>query len=298
VTGAPKISTMELIAELEASPREVYCGALGIIEPGGNATFNVPIRTVWIERATNRAVYGSGAGITFDSDATAEYAEVQAKAAVLLEAWPDFDLLETVRAENQRIVRLERHVARVLASARYFDIPAREQAIRDEFARVAAGISDPCIVRLLIDQQGELRAEVKSIDVVRMPRVGVARTPISANDRFLFHKTTHRREYNERLAQHPECWDVLLWNEHGEVTEFTRGNVVVEIDGELLTPALRCGLLAGTFRAELLEAGRIRETVVRIDDLARASRIWLINSVREWVEVQPDLPFLCASDPD
>jgi para-aminobenzoate synthetase/4-amino-4-deoxychorismate lyase len=79
---------------------------------------------------------------------------------------------------------------------------------------------------------------------------------------------------------------VLLWNEDRELTEFTIGNVVVELDGVRLTPPRDCGLLAGAMRHELLAAGAIVERVVHVDDLQRATRIWLINSVREQVEVR------------
>jgi para-aminobenzoate synthetase / 4-amino-4-deoxychorismate lyase len=280
VTGAPKISTMQLIAELEAAPREVYCGAIGVIEPGGDATFNVPIRTVWMDKAERRAVYGTGAGITFDSDPAAEYDEIVAKSAVLTEEWPDFDLIETLRMEDFELVRLERHVARVLDSARYFGIAVDESDIRAALASTLG--PGRARVRLLVDQGGMARAEALPYDDAQPARIALAGLPVQSSDRFLFHKTTHRRVYDERRADH---WDVLLWNERDELTEFTRGNVVLELDGQLLTPARECGLLAGTFRAELLENSTIREAVIGVKDLERATRVWLINSLREMVLV-------------
>ncbi|MFW6206727.1 MAG: chorismate-binding protein, partial [Gemmatimonadota bacterium] len=110
VTGAPKIRTMKLIAELESSPREVYCGAIGYVEGGsGDAVFNVPIRTLRIDRRARTAVYGTGSGITWGSTAAEEYDEIRAKARILTERWPEFDLLETLRLERGRYRRLERH---------------------------------------------------------------------------------------------------------------------------------------------------------------------------------------------
>ena len=280
VTGAPKISTMRLIAELEAEPREVYCGAIGIIEPGGDATFNVPIRTVWLDNAGRRAVYGTGAGITYDSDPDAEYDEIVAKSAVLTEEWPDFDLLETLRMQDFTLLRLDRHIARVMDSARYFGITVEESDIRAALATtLGPGLAR---VRLLVDLRGSARAETLSFDDAQPAHVALADVPVQSSDRFLFHKTTHRRVYDDRRAGH---WDVLLWNERGELTEFTRGNVVVEIDGQMLTPARGCGLLAGTYRAELLESGTIREAVIMVEDLKRATRVWLISSLREMVLV-------------
>ena len=113
----------------------------------------------------------------------------------------------------------------------------------------------------------------------------LAKTPVSSQDVFLFHKTTNRAVYEahvraiDRVA-HPDAFDVLLWNEAREVTEFTIGNVIVEIDGERYTPPRGCGLLGGTLRAELIEQGAIRERVITLDDLSTATRLWLINSVR------------------
>jgi para-aminobenzoate synthetase/4-amino-4-deoxychorismate lyase len=116
--------------------------------------------------------------------------------------------------------------------------------------------------------------------------VGLARTPVSRHDLFLHHKTTNRAVYKARLAERSGLSDVLLWNEAGELTEFSRGNLVIELDGVRWTPPRECGLLAGIFRAELLGRGEIRERVLREPDLLRASRVWLINSLREWVPVR------------
>ena len=79
---------------------------------------------------------------------------------------------------------------------------------------------------------------------------------------------------------------MILWNDRGEVTESCLANVVAEIGGRRATPPVSCGLLAGTFRADLLERGEIVEKIITIDDLERADRIWLINSVRMWREAR------------
>ncbi|MNN33802.1 hypothetical protein D3C81_1475740 [compost metagenome] len=78
---------------------------------------------------------------------------------------------------------------------------------------------------------------------------------------------------------------MLLWNEDEELTEFTTGNLVAEIDGELLTPVLGCGLLAGTYRNYLLATNVIKESVLKVSDLSRATQVWYINSVRKWIKV-------------
>ena len=94
------------------------------------------------------------------------------------------------------------------------------------------------------------------------------------------HKTTRRELYEAARASRPDCDEVILWNERGELTEATTSNLVLELDGRLWTPPVSAGLLAGTLRARLLAEGAIAERTLTPDDLARAERVWLINSVR------------------
>lgn len=292
VTGAPKISTMRLIAALEPAPREVYCGAIGLVSPGGRALFNVAIRTVWIDARTGSAEYGIGGGITWDSTAAAEYDEALGKAALLTEEWPDFSLLETLLLKQGEYVLLQRHLKRLAASARYFGIPFSPEAAQTALSDHAKNLPDGAHrVRLLVSQEGEIHVESQPLDqqfpTERQPLpVRLAGEPISRHNRFLYHKTTHRAMYESRRSAYPDVFDVLLANEEGEITEFTTGNLVVEIDGQRWTPPRESGLLAGTLRAELIEHGAIRERVITSADLYRASRLWLINSVRGWVPVR------------
>jgi para-aminobenzoate synthetase/4-amino-4-deoxychorismate lyase len=116
--------------------------------------------------------------------------------------------------------------------------------------------------------------------------VALALRPVSRRDARLFHKTTRREPYDRRRAELPGVFDVLLWNEEGELTELTIGNLVAELDGVQVTPPRECGLLAGVMRAELLARGEIREATLRAADLARARRLWLVNAVRGRVPVR------------
>ena len=288
ITGAPKIQTMKLLAGLEDASRGVYCGAIGMLAPNGETVFNVAIRTLAIDVASGAAEYGVGGGITWDSTAEEEYDEALLKAALLTEPWPAFDLIETLRLEDGTYALLERHLDRLKASAHYFGLPLAEETIRkqlDEHACMFA--SEARRVRLLVSQNGDARVESQALAAshANPQPVGFARTPISRQDRFLFHKTTQRAVYDARRAERPEVFDVLLWNEEGEVTEFTIGNLVIELDGRRLTPPLDSGLLAGVFRAELLARGEIQECVLYRANVEQAARCWLINSVRAWVPV-------------
>jgi para-aminobenzoate synthetase/4-amino-4-deoxychorismate lyase len=289
VTGAPKIAATRIISALERSPRGPYCGALGVVAPGGDAVFNVAIRTVDLDLERGEATYGVGGGITWGSIPEREWDEAMAKAAVLAEPAEDFELLETLRLSGGVYARLDRHLARLAASARYFGFPLDLAAVRaalDSESRRAP--QDGARVRLLVGSDGRPRTEAAPLPPASpdpLP-VALARAPMDREDRFLFHKTTRRQVYERRRAERPDVFDVILANREGELTELTIGNLVVEIDGELVTPPRDAGLLAGMMRAELLDRGEVREAILRREDLGRARRLWLVNSLRGWVPIR------------
>jgi para-aminobenzoate synthetase/4-amino-4-deoxychorismate lyase len=137
-------------------------------------------------------------------------------------------------------------------------------------------------VRLLVDACGAATATAASLaDAPPPARVALAaeRRPLQG-DPFVRHKTTRRTVYEEARAAHPEADDVLLVNGAGEVTESTIANLVVDLDGRLITPPLAAGLLPGVYRAELLEQGRVREGTLTPRDVRRADAVYLVNSVR------------------
>lgn len=288
VTGAPKVSTMRLIARLEGSPRGVYCGAVGVVEPGGRATFNVPIRTVVVDALEGTAEYGTGGGVTWDSTPGGEYEEALEKARLLAEDPSGFELLETLRLEGGRYHLLEEHLSRLKSSACYFNFQVSEARVREALAEHASAHSGGPTrrARLLVSREDGVRVESQELEETRGTQtVALARTPVDRRERFLYHKTTRRGVYESRRAERPELFDVLLQNEEGELTEFTNGNLVVELEGRRWTPPRECGLLAGTLCGALLRAGEISERVLKVEDLARATRCWFINGVRGWVEV-------------
>lgn len=289
ITGAPKISTMNMIESLETSPREVYCGAIGYITPYKQAIFNVPIRTVWIEHESGRAAYGVGGGVTWDSTADDEYGEILAKASLLEQERPEFQLLESLLLDNGKYFLLEEHLKRLKNSAEYFRFNYHNDEVNAALTNFALQSSNGIFkIRLLVSKDGKIAIEGQSITLIdSVVKVMLANEPVDKNNPFLYHKTTNRESYAKFQSQKPvEIFDVLLWNDEGEITEFSNGNVVLEIDGVLWTPPIQSGLLSGTFREKLIAAGEIHEKVLTISDLKRSSTIWFINSVRKWVEVQ------------
>lgn len=309
ITGAPKVSTMRIISELETTPRKIYTGSIGYIAPNRKAKFNVAIRTALIDRETQTAEYGVGGGIVWDSESGDEYAEALLKARVLTESPPQFSLLETMlwTPEDGFFLR-EKHISRLLDSAEYFGFPISQrrggvpppllanEIIETYLNEISTHFTSPQRVRLLLNKNGDLSHEAKSFQPTKedsVIKVSLASQPVNSNNVFLFHKTTYRDIHesairsagSETPQKQYDYHDVLLHNERGELTEFTIGNLVVEMDGKLYTPPISCGLLAGTFRAHLLETGQVEERVIRVDEIRKCEKVFLVNSVRKWQRV-------------
>lgn len=288
VTGAPKVRTMEIIEELEAHPRSVYCGAIGWIGPDNTAEFNVAIRTVILNDGDGTARCHVGGGITWDSTADGEYSECLAKASFLSRKPVDFSLFESMRY-LEGFDHLDAHMERLAASARYFGIPFHPENAKSEIeAHMAAwqiGALHPLKVRVILARNGQLTVEGCTAPKSTGLRLGFARDAVDPTNMFLYHKTTQRDLYETARCTRPDCDDVLLWNTRDEITETTFGNIVVRLDGEMLTPPVSCGLLPGVLRGVELARGTIREAVITKQDLERADRMWMINSVRRWVPI-------------
>ncbi len=289
ITGAPKCRTTQIIAELETAPRGIYTGCIGYIAPQRKAQFSVAIRTAVVNRIEREAVYGAGGGIVWDSDGDEEYTEALLKARVLEEQRSEFRLLETILwTPEDSFFLLQRHLKRLKDSAVYFDYKIDIEEIRTQLHRVAEEFSNaPQKVRLLVNAVGGAQIEPTPIEnrhCSRPIRVRLAPKAVDPEDVFLYHKTTRREVYESAQQAFPDCDDALLWNARGELTESCIANLVVEMDGGLFTPPVDSGLLPGVFRASLIEQGRIAERKIKIGDLKRCKKVFLVNSVRKWRE--------------
>jgi para-aminobenzoate synthetase / 4-amino-4-deoxychorismate lyase len=309
ITGAPKVRATQVIAELEDSPRGVYCGTVGVLAPGRRWELNVAIRTAWVDRALDLVEYGVGGGIVWDSVPASEWAEARAKAAVLDGDGPGYELLETLRWEDGAgLLGRRRHRDRLLRSAGLlgFDLDAAgaDAALdaAETEARAAACSAGRATdrprsavrVRLLVAGSGRARVETapappagtRAVPAATW-RAALAPEPVRADDVFLAAKTTHRVVYEQARAAVAGADEVVLWNEEGRLTETTVGNLVLLLDGRLVTPRLGAGLLAGTARAALLEAGEVVEDELTAADLRRADGVWAVNALRGWVRLEP-----------
>jgi para-aminobenzoate synthetase/4-amino-4-deoxychorismate lyase len=282
VTGAPKIRAMEIIRELEVSPRGLYCGAIGHFAPDGSARFNVAIRTLTIRGAEGEL--GIGGAVVQDSRSGSEYDECLLKARYYDTARRPLELIETLRwSPGEGFVRLERHLQRMERSAAFFRIPFDRALLA-----LPEGGSEDLRVRITLDEGGSFTCTTAPLGRVQNNwtyRISPNRIP--SGDLLARHKISWREPY-EPL---PDCDETIFLNERGEIAEGSRSTVFIRREGVLLTPPLSAGILDGVLRRELLKQGKCRETVLTLHDL-KAGEVFFGNSLRgliAGVPVEADL---------
>ncbi|WP_233828315.1 aminodeoxychorismate synthase component I [Paraburkholderia sp. ZP32-5] len=310
ITGAPKHRTMQLIDELESTPRGLYTGAIGWLDAGedqsanvspcGDFCLSVAIRTLTLSARSGSATplrgsMGVGAGIVLDSVAADEYAECQLKASFLTGAEPGFDLFETMYATREDGVRhLARHLRRLSSSAATFGFEFDESRIREQIAAQCASLpaQTPHRMRLALGKSGnaQITAAVltplpeASVGVLLGSEQGFAST--QAADPLLHHKTTRRADYDRgwREAEAKGAFDTLFFNERGELTEGGRSNVFVKLAGQWWTPPLASGVLPGVMRGVLLEEDpmglKAAEKILTQANVLNAEALLICNALR------------------
>ena len=304
VTGAPKIRAMEIIREVEDSPRGVYCGAIGYAS-GDAMAFNVAIRTISVR--SEGAVLGVGGGIVWDSEPAAELDECRLKARFFTDASEPFRLLETMRwSDAGGFHLLERHMKRLGQSCAYFGYVFDAGSVRGHLEHLVAGKTGVLRVRLTLGIHGDTQIQLEPMmlpDPLPAWTYSIATSAVNSGDWRLYHKTTRRDLYEKVKAEASRDGavdEVILFNERGELTEGSRTNLFVVRYDEWLTPPLSCGLLDGCLRRELLEKGpqRVTERILTAQDLDGAE-VWFGNSLRGLVRgISVALPEAPRSDID
>lgn len=294
ITGAPKIRAMRRIAEIEASPRGVYCGTIGYASPASpdstgsspeEATFSVAIRTATF--SGSKMTFGAGGGIVWDSDPEDEYLEALLKRQFVT---PDkrlergFKLIETMRSSGE-IALLEFHLDRLEGSSLEFGFSFDRNRVRDEVNAYCASLprGGDHRIRVLMSENGALSLESKPIQDIgdEELKIGISFTRVSSGNPWFRHKTTHRDTYERaRATARAHGWfDALLTNERGEVTEGAITNIFVMTGGVWMTPPVSCGLLAGVGRRMFMLETGARERTLFPEDIKNAQRIILTNAV-------------------
>jgi para-aminobenzoate synthetase/4-amino-4-deoxychorismate lyase len=290
VTGAPKIAACALIDRLESSPREVYCGAIGIVRPNGDARFSVAIRTAWKSDAAGPVRYGIGSGVVWDSDLHEEFDECLLKAAVLTQPALQWELVECFHRDALTDeARLEDHWLRVSRSAEVLGIPLDQARFEALLKPLRSRADLPNKIRIAIRRDGAMSLSVSNSAVSGQSLNGaLARRPISSKDPNLAHKTNSRQVFDDALDGRPGFDEVLLFNERNEVAEFCRGNAVFRIDDTLVTPPPSSGCLPGIGAKRFVAQGLAKYDVVTLDQARQSTETYFVNSIRGMVPVEMD----------
>ncbi|MBC2664387.1 aminodeoxychorismate synthase component I [Novosphingobium flavum] len=287
ITGAPKIRAMELIDAAERDARGPYCGAIGRIDPSGDAAFNVAIRTLRLTpdgtsggggngggSSGGRAVLGVGSAVVADSDGMTEWRECLVKGGFVRASAGGFDLIETMAFTPEGgIPLLEMHLERVKASAGALGFSFDRHAIRNAIQALCFDHDLPAKLRLVVAKSGAYTLEIGTLPAP-LPEPAscvVLPLPVDPGDWRLSHKTTDRGFYGAalRAAKAHGADEALFVRDDGLMTEGSFTNLFVEDEeGVLLTPPLERGLLPGVLRRHLIEDGAAREADISLGDLA------------------------------
>ena len=286
ITGAPKIRAMELIDAVERDARGPYCGAIGRIDPSGDAAFNVAIRTLRLlpgENGRGTATLGVGSAVVADSEWLAEWREGLVKGGFVRASAGGFDLIETMAfTPDAGIALLELHLERAKASAAELGFSFDRHAVRNAIQALCFEVEAPAKVRLCVSHQGAHSLEVSPLPAPAPAPVACAvlRLPVDSGDWRLRHKTSDRGFYADALAvaRAAGAGEALLLRDDGLITEGCFTSIFVERHGMLLTPPLALGLLPGVLRRSLIEAGRAAEAELTLADLEQG--FFIGNAVR------------------
>lgn len=276
ISGAPKKSTLEILQNLERRERGVYCGALGVVEKD-KATFSIPIRTFFREKDSKRLHYGVGSGIVWDSVGESEYEELKTKMRFLS---PSFELFESMLYENGDISYLSRHLRRLERSceALGFVYPASVESKLRSFK-----FEGKRVVKITLKKDGGYHISHTDFTPHASNRF-ILQERRGKSDLYAY-KTTYR-PWSEGV-DYTQVFDVIFYDSEGRLSEGSRSNIILEIDGKLYTPRFEGQFLRGVMREVMLESGEIEEAELRVEDLHKASRIYCINSLRGKIEVNP-----------
>ena len=203
----------------------------------------------------------------------------------------DFEILETLALRGGVFHNLDRHLARMQFAAQHFARPWSDVVLDKALAQLRqAKPEGDWRVRLALDAAGAVQTQAVALSPTATPvQLQLAASPMVnavAHGPWVAFKTSRRAHYEAFAPTQAGIFDTVLYNEDGEITEATRGNIAMQLAGRWVTPPLACGLLPGVGRALALEQGRVVEQVVYLQDLPRVQAWAFVNSLRGWLEAE------------
>lgn len=292
ITGAPKKKTIELINEIEKSPRDVYTGSIGYILPNNDMMFNVAIRTITKYHNDEFAQFGAGGGITIQSNTIDEWNEIKTKTKFITNFYkPKFSLVESMLFNNN-IQNFDKHLTRLKNTADHLLFECNLEQINNRVLQYVKDekLSDTCKLRLELDYQHNLLIEHSTIVKAKQPiRVGLLKHKIDTSHFMFKYKTTSPLTRGLYIELHnkytnDEVDELIFINQNNEITESRFFNVIIEYQGRLITSPLNCGLLPGIFRQTMIDNHKLIEDIITPNMLKAATRIYLCNDVRGLTE--------------
>lgn len=305
ITGAPKRKSMEIIAQLESTPRGLYTGTIGFLSPensqantakrttmGFSGCLNVAIRTLELkpDNGAWQGVYGVGSGIVIDSIAENEYQECLWKSQFINNLRPNFDLFETMRVENGKIPLLDKHLNRMAQSAFELNMPFSLSQAKDRLEMALPNLCDDKTYRLklILTHSGSLKTEYSPLNhLIGKQKIIISPNRLPNQNPLRCHKITHRPEYDFawQEAEKVGAFDALLFNQNGDLLEGGRSSVMIFIENQWLTPDLSLHILPSIARCEFMQQNIVEESKIDINTVQRAEKILVGNALRGWLEV-------------
>jgi para-aminobenzoate synthetase/4-amino-4-deoxychorismate lyase len=284
ITGAPKIRTMEIINELEKDKRSIYTGGIGLIR-NNKITFNVPIRTLTINKKSGNGTIGLGSGIVWDSVAEEEYEETKLKGNFLSHPEKPFEIFETMLLKDGKIFLLEEHLNRMQQSAKYFLFSFDKKFISSQLNKIIKKTDNNSYrLKIALNKFGKLSHSNSPLqEIQKQIDVFISTNKINSKNRFQYFKTTNRVLYNREHKKYSDkgFFDVIYLNESKEIAEGAITNIFVYKNDVISTPPLTTGILPGIYRKHFLRNNSmIRERIIHLHDLIEADKILLTNSLR------------------
>jgi para-aminobenzoate synthetase / 4-amino-4-deoxychorismate lyase len=290
ITGAPKIKTMEIISKLEKEERGIYTGAIGFSHKE-KTLFNVPIRTLTINKKSLTGEIGLGSGIVWESLPQDEYNETLLKSNFLTSPQKYFELFETILFEEGNYFLLEEHIERLERSAGHFLFIFDAKKFRNHLSKLAAKLisGKKYKIKVVLNKLGKINSVIEEISPLNEEiKVIISPNTVTSKNRFQYFKTTNRELYDEEYKAYSSegYFDVIYVNEKNQIAEGAITNIYIKRNGMLYTPPLESGILPGVYRKYFLRKNiNIKEEPVYKDDMLAADEIILTNSVRKQVKV-------------
>lgn len=207
-------------------------------------------------------------------------------------------LYETIRVRDGRLLRIDRHFARLGEGLKLLDIRLKvdENALTGAMLAVlrANQLTD-AVLRLTVSRGVALRGLAPDPTARPTVVISAAAYAVPQPARVMVSTVTRRNAASpisrvktisclDSILARMEALrhgmdDAILLNGEGWVAEATAGNIFAVIDGVLLTPPIRDGALPGVMRAAVMSYMPLGECSLSVDDLARASEIFLTSSL-------------------